>query len=73
MERKKKIVTKEMGVSIQWIDAKGQVKFSQHIPIADEYRVMKGYGACIKHLERHAWEIEEQIKYKGWLDNKRKK
>lgn len=73
MGRKKKIITKEMGVTIQWIDAEGQVKFSKHIPISDDYRLMKGYAACVKHLERHAEEILDGIMYKGWLENRKKR
>lgn len=73
MGRKKKIPTDIQGIRIEWIDAEGNTKDKKFISIKDNWRLMKAYAAIEKHLKRHVWEIEEGIKYQGYMEGKRHK
>ncbi len=60
------------GVTIKWIGGDGVVKEEKHIAISDNYRLMRSYVNCIKHLERQVWEIQEGIKLDAWKGRSRK-
>ena len=66
MGRKKKEIIIPQGVTISWVGEGGIVKETKHIAIPDNWRLMRSYVNCIKHLERQVWELEQGIKLDAW-------
>jgi len=71
MGRRKKEIIIPQGVTITWVGDGGVVRETKHIAIEDNYRLMRSYVNCIKHLERQVYEIAQGIKLDAWKGRKK--
>ncbi len=75
MGRRKKIDQQAhvaQGIKVVWYGEGGVIKEEKYFPVSDKWRLMKAYTAVCKHIERHQWEIIEGIKFKGYMEGRKR-